>query len=137
MAGSTGRADEVRSGVGLGSGAIHITCLVKHSFVRQQFDRQTFGVCVQRSSAVPTHFDTLYYYDKRSVWSDFPGNAHHTLDGVQPHLSYQRDNRCHTLCRNTPPASHPQGWHATRRQASSSGGKTSRGEVPLKKNLTG
>ena len=34
IAGGTGRADEVRSGVGLGSSAIHITGLIRHSFVR-------------------------------------------------------------------------------------------------------
>ena len=47
--GCTGRADEDDLVVGLGSGTIHITGLVKHSFVRQQFDRQAFfGVSVQR-----------------------------------------------------------------------------------------
>ena len=35
FAGSTGRADEDDSIVGVGSGIIHITGLVKHSFVRQ------------------------------------------------------------------------------------------------------
>ena len=50
LADSTGRADEDDSVVGLGSGIIHITGLVKHSFVSQQLDRQAFGVSVQRSS---------------------------------------------------------------------------------------
>ena len=36
-----------------------------------------------------------------------------------------------------PPAWNPQGWHATRRQGSSSGGKTLRGEIPLRENLSG
>ena len=90
LAGSSGRGDKDYLVVGLGSGTIHITGLVKHSFVRQQFDRQAFRVSVQRPSAAPSPgLYTHYYYDRHSVWLDFPGNAHDTMDETSP-LSYHR-----------------------------------------------
>ena len=72
-----GRGAEVHSDVGLGSGAIHITGLIRRLFVRlatlvpQQFDRQVFEVFVQHRLEYPPTFDTLYY-DRRSAWPRLP-----------------------------------------------------------------
>ena len=73
LARSTERADEDHSGVGLGSGTIHITGLLEHSFVRHvqlvSHIRRTgllgypFNVCLTS----PTRCCTHYYYDRHSM----------------------------------------------------------------------
>ena len=74
-----------------------------NSFIRQQFGRQAFGVSVQRSSAAPSPgLYTHYYYDRHSVWLNFPGNAHDTVDKISPPIVPQ--NRQTVICSAaTPP----------------------------------
>ena len=93
LAGSTGRADEDDLGVGLGSGTIRVTGLVKYPFVRQQFDRQAFGVSVQRSSdPCPSTF-----FPRSTTKTDVAcGQTSQETPTIQwtkptPTLSYQRD----------------------------------------------
>ena len=67
----------------------------------------------------------------------FPGNIHDTGDETSLTRRTIDILPSYALTTTHPPAWHPQAWHATRRQASSYGGETLKGEIPLRKNLSG
>ena len=84
---TTGRADEDDSGMGLGSGTVHITGLVKHSFVRLAqlvshiWPTGLWGINVQ---LIPLPLLGFTRYDNTACDRICPGNAHDTVDETLP-----------------------------------------------------
>ena len=117
-----------------------MTAQVKHSIIRlvtwahNIWPTGLWGIHSTFWSPPSQAFTSFYYYDRHSVWPDFPGNAHDTVDETSP-TSRTTESSVITRCdHSTPPAWHPQGWHTRRRQALSYGGETLRGEIPLREN---